>query len=102
MIDGQVIEFAVQCCYCHKYKDEGIWKYIAIKPVAVSHSICPDCIRKYINPFRDGGEPIVFKDGVPCPHPGCLNHIKTECEVCGRTAARGIAHIHKSKLSHIK
>ncbi len=25
-----------------------------------------------------------LKDGEPCSHKGCLNHIKTPCEKCGR------------------
>jgi hypothetical protein len=30
----------------------------------------------------------LFKNGVPCSHPGCLNHITHPCEVCGRFGAR--------------
>jgi DNA-directed RNA polymerase subunit RPC12/RpoP len=25
-----------------------------------------------------------YKDGQPCDHPGCLNHITHPCESCGR------------------
>ena len=32
----------------------------------------------------------VLKDGEPCSHRGCLNHVTHPCEVCGRIA--GIAH----------
>lgn len=27
-------------------------------------------------------------DGVPCSHPGCLNHVTHPCEGCGRIAGR--------------
>ena len=30
-----------------------------------------------------------YKDGEPCNHPGCLNHITHPCEGCGRIAGRG-------------
>jgi hypothetical protein len=30
-----------------------------------------------------------LKDGEPCGHPGCLNHVTHPCEGCGRTAGRG-------------
>lgn len=30
-----------------------------------------------------------LKDGEPCDHPGCLNHVTHPCEGCGRTAGRG-------------
>ena len=30
-----------------------------------------------------------YKDGDPCNHPGCLNHVEHPCEKCGRTQARG-------------
>ena len=26
----------------------------------------------------------ILKDGEPCDHPGCLNHISNSCEGCGR------------------
>lgn len=32
---------------------------------------------------------ISFKDGEPCKHPGCKNHVSHPCEVCGRYAAQG-------------
>lgn len=25
-----------------------------------------------------------YKNGEPCSHPGCLNHLTHPCEVCGR------------------
>jgi hypothetical protein len=31
-----------------------------------------------------------MKDGIPCNHPGCLNHVTHACEGCGRTAGRRI------------
>ena len=27
-------------------------------------------------------------DGVPCSHPGCLNHVTHPCEGCGRISGR--------------
>jgi hypothetical protein len=27
-------------------------------------------------------------DGVPCKHPGCLNHVSHPCECCGRVAGK--------------
>jgi NTP pyrophosphatase (non-canonical NTP hydrolase) len=33
-------------------------------------------------------QPPTYQDGVPCPHPGCLNHISHPCEGCGRIAGR--------------
>ena len=32
-----------------------------------------------------------FKDGQPCPHPGCFHHLSHPCEVCGRIGAKGKA-----------
>ena len=29
-----------------------------------------------------------MRDGEPCSHPGCLNHISHPCEVCGRIAGQ--------------
>jgi len=29
-----------------------------------------------------------LKDGEPCEHKGCLNHVTHPCEVCGRVAGR--------------
>ena len=30
-----------------------------------------------------------YKDGEPCNHKGCINHITHPCENCGRKGARG-------------
>lgn len=32
---------------------------------------------------------ILYKDGEPCAHPGCLGHVTHPCEVCGRFRAQG-------------
>jgi len=33
---------------------------------------------------------ILYRDGEPCIHPGCLiRHVTTPCEVCGRFRAQG-------------
>lgn len=29
---------------------------------------------------------MTYKDGEPCKHPGCLNHVTHPCEGCGRIA----------------
>lgn len=29
----------------------------------------------------------ILEKGVPCKHPGCMNHVTHPCEVCGRIAA---------------
>ena len=31
-----------------------------------------------------------FREGEPCHHPGCANHVTHPCEGCGRIAARGV------------
>lgn len=35
----------------------------------------------------------VFKDGEPCKHPGCKNHVSHPCEGCGRKCASGVAKV---------
>ena len=32
---------------------------------------------------------VFYKDGEPCDHPGCTNHISHPCEICGRVGAKG-------------
>jgi hypothetical protein len=32
---------------------------------------------------------ILWHNGQPCSHPGCLYHISHNCEVCGRKCCRG-------------
>jgi len=32
---------------------------------------------------------VLFKDGQPCKHNGCLSHLSHPCEGCGRIAGRG-------------
>ena len=41
---------------------------------------------------------IQYKDGQPCSHSGCLNHVTQPCEVCGRKSARGTAMIAKNNM----
>lgn len=31
-----------------------------------------------------------YRDGEPCSHPGCLNHVTHPCEGCGRVGGRSI------------
>ncbi len=31
-----------------------------------------------------------IKDGVPCEHKGCLNHVRHPCEGCGRKSGRNM------------
>lgn len=35
-----------------------------------------------------------LKDGEPCDHPGCLNHVSHPCEGCGRVAGRSWCDCH--------
>jgi len=39
--------------------------------------------------MRIGKDWTIWKDGQPCNHPGCRNHISHPCEGCGRQLARG-------------
>jgi hypothetical protein len=32
---------------------------------------------------------VIYKDGEPCNHRGCLNHVTHPCEVCGRISGIG-------------
>jgi len=32
----------------------------------------------------------IYGTGIPCTHPGCINHITHPCEKCGRIKAQGI------------
>ena len=34
-------------------------------------------------------EEIVYANGVPCYHKGCVNHVTHPCETCGRKQAKG-------------
>lgn len=48
---------------------------------------------KVPSPYWHGKPPVVLMrpalpDGVPCYHPGCLNHITHPCEGCGRVGGR--------------
>jgi hypothetical protein len=36
---------------------------------------------------------ILWKNGQPCNHKGCLSHITHPCEGCGRIAGKGNAYI---------
>jgi len=38
-----------------------------------------------VDPEKDRGIVMKLKDGVPCGHIGCLNHVTHPCEGCGRT-----------------
>jgi hypothetical protein len=38
---------------------------------------------------KSSGSNILYKDGEPCEHVGCANHITHPCEYCGRIGARG-------------
>jgi hypothetical protein len=35
---------------------------------------------------------IIYRDGEPCEHTGCLNHVSHPCESCKRIAGRGIVY----------
>lgn len=52
----------------------NIWKEEIIYTIALANSKTYDFCSKCNG----------FKPGVPCSHPGCLNHISHPCEGCGR------------------
>lgn len=35
---------------------------------------------------------VLYRDGEPCNHKGCQNHISHPCEECGRINALGIVY----------
>lgn len=43
---------------------------------------------------------IKVKDGEPCPHRGCLNHVTHPCEVCGRINGKGNVIVWNKKNVH--
>ncbi len=40
--------------------------------------------------YDPGETKILWRDGQPCKHKGCLNHLSHPCEGCGRINAQGI------------
>ncbi len=44
---------------------------------------------QHIKTYRTMELKILFKDGQPCKHQGCLNHQSHSCEGCGRIAGQG-------------
>ena len=56
------------------YKDTGVYKI----PKYKKH---PE--------YKKSNDVIVLKDGEPCNHKGCLNHISHPCEGCGRISGEG-------------
>jgi hypothetical protein len=40
-----------------------------------------------------GKDGAIWKDGIPCKHPGCLSHITHPCEGCGRIGGRYLEYI---------
>jgi hypothetical protein len=38
--------------------------------------------------LRRGRELRAWKDGEPCPHPGCLSHVTHPCDGCGRVGGK--------------
>jgi hypothetical protein len=52
--------------------------------------LCPKCIDGgCIDDYWPSEHIRLLKDGEPCDHPGCQNHISHPCEKCGRIAAKG-------------
>jgi hypothetical protein len=33
---------------------------------------------------------MLFRDGEPCGHPGCIHHVSHPCEGCGRIAGKSV------------
>lgn len=51
--------------------------------------VCEECS---LVPLESAGTSefvIVFRDGEPCNHVGCMNHVSHPCEGCGRKNAAG-------------
>lgn len=40
----------------------------------------------------------ILKDGEPCDHSGCLNHVFHPCEGCGRVAGKGSVMVTKPNI----
>lgn len=45
---------------------------------------------------------VLFEDGEPCNHLGCLGHVTHPCEGCGRTGGRGVVMTTKSRQKMIE
>ena len=45
---------------------------------------------------------VMFGDGVPCPNRGCLFHVRSPCELCGRKGAWGVASVRMGFLTVTK
>ena len=41
----------------------------------------------------DYADTVMFGNNVPCPNPGCRNHVTHPCEMCGRRWAQGVASV---------
>ena len=44
---------------------------------------------------------IIYDDGQPCKHKGCLSHISHPCESCGRIGGKGIVCISDDSMEEI-
>lgn len=44
----------------------------------------------------------ILRDGEPCSHRGCLNHISHPCEGCGRIGGKGEVVINEPKPFTVK
>jgi hypothetical protein len=49
-----------------------------------------------------GKDGAIWKDGIPCKHPGCLSHITHPCEGCGRIGGRYPEKTQKARVIHSK
>jgi hypothetical protein len=52
----------------------------------VHGKVCPVHGEPYIAEIFS--EAPIYRDGQPCPHPGCLSHVSHPCEGCGRIGGR--------------
>lgn len=41
----------------------------------------------------------IYKDGEPCKHSGCINHITHPCEYCKRKQAKGKTEIKRIEFN---
>ncbi len=53
---------------------------------------------KWLNDYIGEHKYQVFKSYQPCPHKGCMHHIITPCELCGRIGAQGDIKIEREQL----
>jgi hypothetical protein len=78
----------IDCMYAFKRKD-GYYQCrchalgITEEQKCNSYMVLPKDISKELL------KPKTYKNGEPCSHPGCCNHLTHPCEKCGRIGCQG-------------